>query len=404
MSLLGERLRQAREARGITPLQVEIDTRIRASVIQALEQGDYGSLPPEPFLRGLVRTYANYLRVDSEEMVQLFAADFAGLSPSAQPAAPTEPPPQFTPPPAAPEKVAPALTASLSPPSASEPVRRPTAIRVPSLRPPLPRPPAPKPNLPVPAAPPESISSPETLAATGDLSPETTMPEHFARAHTTRRPAPLPMILLILGVIACICLFSGIVVFSQAGTAFQQLVELGKTPTIKPPTRNPTAQSGANPTNVPTLAATAPPFAPFPGNPTPTLGPAPHSVSETYVGLNLDMAVTQTVNIRVGIDGVLVFNGEMQPGSSRSWSAKDTLYVRIENPKGAIAELNGSNKYFSARNYAETRLIERQWNINDKGTPLPITPIPPPTLPGSTPPPTLFLVLPTPTPTLTPFS
>ena len=66
ISFLGERLRQAREARGVSPIQVEIDTRIRANVIQALEQGDFESLPPEPFLRGLIRSYATYLGADPE--------------------------------------------------------------------------------------------------------------------------------------------------------------------------------------------------------------------------------------------------------------------------------------------------------------------------------------------------
>ena len=64
MSLLGERLRQAREQRGVAPLHAEMDTRIRAAVIQALEQGHYENLPPEPFLRGLIRTYSAYLGLD----------------------------------------------------------------------------------------------------------------------------------------------------------------------------------------------------------------------------------------------------------------------------------------------------------------------------------------------------
>ena len=81
MSLLGERLRQVREARGISPLQVEIETRIRANVIQALEEGDFESLPPEPFLRGLIRSYSNYLGVDSQEMLDLYVADFTPALP-----------------------------------------------------------------------------------------------------------------------------------------------------------------------------------------------------------------------------------------------------------------------------------------------------------------------------------
>ena len=81
MSLLGQRLRQEREARGLAILQVELDTRIRGNLIQALENGDIETLPPEPFLRGLIRTYANYLRVDPQEMLDLYAADTVPVPP-----------------------------------------------------------------------------------------------------------------------------------------------------------------------------------------------------------------------------------------------------------------------------------------------------------------------------------
>src|SRR5512142_293753 len=75
MSLLGQRLKQEREARGLALLQVEIDTRIRANLVQALEDGDLGLLPPEPFARGLIRSYASYLKLDPQEMLDLYAAD-----------------------------------------------------------------------------------------------------------------------------------------------------------------------------------------------------------------------------------------------------------------------------------------------------------------------------------------
>lgn len=77
MSLLGERLRQERENRGLALLQIELDTRIRANLIQALEEGNLNNLPPEPFLRGLLRTYANYLRIDPKELLDLYVADIS---------------------------------------------------------------------------------------------------------------------------------------------------------------------------------------------------------------------------------------------------------------------------------------------------------------------------------------
>lgn len=117
MSLLGQRLRQAREERGLALLQVEIDTRIRSAVLQALENGDLDNLPPEPFLRGLIRSYANYLHLDPKEVLELYAADVSPTPlpsapvfprrPVAAPHKPAERPPQIEPapePPAFPEE------------------------------------------------------------------------------------------------------------------------------------------------------------------------------------------------------------------------------------------------------------------------------------------------------------
>jgi cytoskeleton protein RodZ len=400
MSLLGERLRQAREERGVVPLQAEMDTRIRATVIQALEQGDYEHLPPEPFLRGLIRTYATYLGLDSEEMLGLCAADRTPLPVQPARAAPvaTKSTPQpiaapTIPPPISPEEsVAP--TTTLPP---AEPVRKPAAIRLPSLRPPIPRPPALKPSLPEPPAPPEALAQP---AATGVATPSATeVPAApVSLAHSTRRPMPVPVILAGLGGVICICLISAVIGLTQFSPMILQLAGLNAgTPTRVLPTRTPTLRPGTNPTAIPTIAATAPPFQPAPGNPTATLKATPRSTPETFTGLVLQVVeISQTITLRVGVDGVLVFNGQMQPGATRSWSAKDSLYVEIENPKGATLEMNGNSKWFAPRTFAETKSLERQWSLNEKGTPIAVSPSPPatPSIRAPT----------TPTPTLTPFS
>jgi hypothetical protein len=415
MSLLGERLRQAREARGLAPLQVEMDTRIRATVIQALEQSDYASLPPEPFVRGLIRTYSTYLGLDSEEMLELYIADrtppppVAPVRPAPSPHPPatrpeaavptTQPPATPSPPPATPAESS-EVPASLPP---AEPVQKPTAIRFPSLRPPLPRPPARKPNLPIPPAPPESLAPPESITPATPSSTDASTPEQTSLAHFTRHPAPLPVIIAMIAGAVCVCLVIGFITFLQISPMLNQLAGWnGGTPTRLSPTRTPTLRPGTNPTAIPTLGATAPPLPFFPGNPTAALKATLRPAPETFSGLNLDVVeVTQTITLRVGVDGVLVFSGQMQPGVTRSWSAKDSLYVQIENPKGATLELNGSVKWFAPRNFAETKTLERQWTIIDQGTPISTTPVAPAALPATTP----ILAPPrSPTPTLTPFS
>ncbi len=69
MGELGDRLRQAREAKGLTLEQVEEITKIRRCFLQALELEDYGQLPGEVYVRGFLRNYAQALGLDPEEVV-----------------------------------------------------------------------------------------------------------------------------------------------------------------------------------------------------------------------------------------------------------------------------------------------------------------------------------------------
>lgn len=69
MGQVGDRLRQAREAKGLTLEQIEEITRIRRRYLQALEEEDYGQLPGEVFVRGFLRNYALALGLDPEEVL-----------------------------------------------------------------------------------------------------------------------------------------------------------------------------------------------------------------------------------------------------------------------------------------------------------------------------------------------
>lgn len=72
MSKLGEILRVQREKRGITLDQAAGDTRIREKFLKALEDGDYMSLPGAVFTKGFLRNYAEYLDLNTEELIRLF--------------------------------------------------------------------------------------------------------------------------------------------------------------------------------------------------------------------------------------------------------------------------------------------------------------------------------------------
>lgn len=74
MSLtLGEKLRQAREERGITLSEVADQTRISPLYIESIENDDYRSLPGGIFNKGFVKSFAKYVGVDEQEALQSYA-------------------------------------------------------------------------------------------------------------------------------------------------------------------------------------------------------------------------------------------------------------------------------------------------------------------------------------------
>jgi cytoskeleton protein RodZ len=86
MGQVGDRLRQAREAKRLTLEQVEEITKIRRRYLQALEEEDYGQLPGEVFIRGFLRNYAQALDLDPDEILEA-----AGRK-AANPIVPAQPP------------------------------------------------------------------------------------------------------------------------------------------------------------------------------------------------------------------------------------------------------------------------------------------------------------------------
>jgi cytoskeletal protein RodZ len=66
---VGDRLRDARELRGLDLYRVERDTKIRHKFLEALEAGEYAELPGDVYARGFLRNYASYLGLDADEIV-----------------------------------------------------------------------------------------------------------------------------------------------------------------------------------------------------------------------------------------------------------------------------------------------------------------------------------------------
>src|SRR5688500_2509716 len=71
MSLsLGEKLRQAREARGLSLSEVAEQTRISSQYLQSIENDEYGILPGGIFNKGFVKSFAKFVGVNEQEALE----------------------------------------------------------------------------------------------------------------------------------------------------------------------------------------------------------------------------------------------------------------------------------------------------------------------------------------------
>jgi cytoskeleton protein RodZ len=73
---IGNSLREARERQGLGYPEIELATKIRAKYIRALEEEDFTSIPGDAYIRGFLRTYADYLGLDGEIYVDEYASRF----------------------------------------------------------------------------------------------------------------------------------------------------------------------------------------------------------------------------------------------------------------------------------------------------------------------------------------
>ena len=69
---IGTSLREARLRRGIDFAQAEIATKIRGKYLRALEEEQFEVLPAETYVKGFLRTYAEYLGLDGQLYVDEF--------------------------------------------------------------------------------------------------------------------------------------------------------------------------------------------------------------------------------------------------------------------------------------------------------------------------------------------
>lgn len=76
---VGSALRAERERRNLTVDDVAANLRIRRTLIDAIEHGRFKELPGAPYAVGFIRTYAEFLELDREEMIRRFHVEAQGL-------------------------------------------------------------------------------------------------------------------------------------------------------------------------------------------------------------------------------------------------------------------------------------------------------------------------------------
>ena len=73
---IGNSLREARARRQIPLGQAEGATKIRGKYLRALEEERFDLLPAETYVKGFLRTYADYLGLDGQLYVDEYNSRF----------------------------------------------------------------------------------------------------------------------------------------------------------------------------------------------------------------------------------------------------------------------------------------------------------------------------------------
>lgn len=87
--MVGDLLRKEREKQNFSIADVEKETSISKKYLEALEKGEYDSLPGDVYTKGFIRNYSKFLNVNGDELLAQFANE-RGLSVPQQNAEPVK--------------------------------------------------------------------------------------------------------------------------------------------------------------------------------------------------------------------------------------------------------------------------------------------------------------------------
>ena len=301
MNELGQTLRDAREAQGISLAEAEAQTRIRQKFIAAMEAEEWSLLPNDVTTRGFLRKYASYLGLDEGVILQRFQSRANIATP--QPAIET--------------------------PAEREADYRPIEMDLSS---------APRRSIPW-----GWIGAAVLLLALAGaaLYIYFYQPNFISNLLSMPRSLPSPSDVIALEPTA-------------TPTSTMEINRVTATPTATP-------ESTATPTPAPIeIAQPAETAQVTPGaDATPTVETP---VSQPVERMMLDLAVLARSWVRIVVDNSVALEAVLEPGEMRSWEAGESIILRTGNAAGLQAILNGQTLPPLG---GTGEVIEIQWRLVD---------------------------------------
>lgn len=297
--MLGDTLREAREKQGLTYKDIEKGTSIRALYIEYIEKGEYDELPGDVYTKGFIRSYANFLKLDANALVQAFTTErHKGAAPAAQqkPSAPKAAPEK----PQAKKSAAPSVQPAAKPVEKAEKAAKAETIEKDEK--PAEQPAAPKQE----AAPRKAPVQPKTVA----VKPQSKQQSKKAPASKPAAPRftaqdfnePKRSNGKLIAIVAIV-----LVVLAGAVYALS-----GSDDSAKKPATQQTQQVEA---------------------------PAP----KTYDGVEVTATFTADCWLEVKADGKTVYEGTLKKGDSQTWKGTDKVTVRVGDAGAVSFSVNGKD-------------------------------------------------------------
>lgn len=301
--MLGDTLREAREKQGLTYKDIEKGTSIRALYIEYIEKGEYDELPGDVYTKGFIRSYANFLKLDANALVQAFTAErHKGAAPAAAPAAQQKP----AAPKAAPEKpqakkpAAPSVQPAAKPVEKAEKAAKAETIEKaekPSEQPAAPKQEAAPRKAPVQpkatAVKPQPKQQPKKAPASKPAAPRFTAQDFNEPKRSNGKLIAIVAIVLVV----------------LAGAVYALS---GSDDSAKKPATQQTQQVEA---------------------------PAP----KTYDGVEVTATFTADCWLEVKADGKTVYEGTLKKGDSQTWKGTDKVTVRVGDAGAVSFSVNGKD-------------------------------------------------------------